>query len=73
MKNFWLTTVGLAALGLATPASAADLAARPFTKAPPPASNCRSMTGAGFYFGAQWWLGSGPPVGFRSGRCGDHS
>ena len=29
-------TVGLVALGMAAPASAADLAARPYTKAPPP-------------------------------------
>jgi outer membrane immunogenic protein len=36
MKKFLLGTVGLAALGMVTPASAADLAARPYTKAPPP-------------------------------------
>ena len=36
MKKFLLATVGLAALGMAAPASAADLAARPYTKAPPP-------------------------------------
>lgn len=36
MKKFLLATVGLMALGLASaPASAADLAARPYTKAPP--------------------------------------
>ena len=35
MKKFWLATVGLLALGMAAPASAADLAARPYTKAPP--------------------------------------
>src|SRR5260370_41647173 len=29
-------TVGLVALGMSAPASAADLAARPYTKAPPP-------------------------------------
>ena len=34
MKKFLLGTVGLIALGMA-PASAADLAARPYTKAPP--------------------------------------
>jgi outer membrane immunogenic protein len=37
MKKFFLATVGLVALGMAAPASAADLAARPYTKAPPPA------------------------------------
>jgi hypothetical protein len=36
MKKFLLATVGLVALGMAAPASAADLAARPYTKAPPP-------------------------------------
>jgi hypothetical protein len=35
MKNFLLATVGLVALGAAAPASAADLAGRPYTKAPP--------------------------------------
>src|SRR4249919_836540 len=36
MKKFLLGTVGLLAIGMAAPASAADLAARPYTKAPPP-------------------------------------
>src|SRR3977135_2145806 len=36
MKKFLLATVGLVALGMNAPASAADLAARPYTKAPPP-------------------------------------
>ena len=35
MKKFLLGTVGLLALGMGAPASAADLAARPYTKAPP--------------------------------------
>ena len=35
MKKFLLGTVGLIALGMAAPASAADMAARPYTKAPP--------------------------------------
>ena len=34
MKKILLGTVGLVALGMAAPASAADLAARPYTKAP---------------------------------------
>jgi outer membrane immunogenic protein len=33
MKKFLLSTVGFVALGMAAPASAADLAARPYTKA----------------------------------------
>ena len=36
MKKFLLATVGVMALGMAVPASAADLAPRPYTKAPPP-------------------------------------
>jgi outer membrane immunogenic protein len=35
MKKILLGLVGLAALGIAAPASAADLAARPYSKAPP--------------------------------------
>jgi outer membrane immunogenic protein len=37
MKKFLMGAVGLLALGMAAPASAADMAARPYTKAPPPA------------------------------------
>ncbi|MGE9009945.1 outer membrane protein [Leptospira interrogans] len=36
MRRFLLGTVGLLALGMGAPATAADLAARPYTKAPPP-------------------------------------
>jgi outer membrane immunogenic protein len=36
MKKFVLGAFALAALGMAAPASAADLAARPYVKAPPP-------------------------------------
>src|ERR1700738_3482553 len=36
MKKFLLATVGLVALGMAAPASGADVAAPPYTKAPPP-------------------------------------
>jgi outer membrane immunogenic protein len=51
MKKVMMAAAGFAALGLAAPASAADLAARPYAKAPPP------MTAAvydwtGFYVGA---------------------
>ncbi len=57
MKKFLLGTVGLVALGMAAPASAADLAARPYRAAPPP------MVAAiydwrGFYIGANGGWGS---------------
>jgi outer membrane immunogenic protein len=50
MKKFLLGTVGLVALGLAAPASAADLAARPYTKAPPPVV-APIYDWSGFYIG----------------------
>ena len=49
MKKFFLATVGLVALGMAAPASAADLAARPYTKAPPPIVAIYDWSG--FYIG----------------------
>ena len=51
MKKFLLATVGLVALGIAAPASAADLAARPYTKAPPPVV-APIYDWSGFYIGA---------------------
>jgi outer membrane immunogenic protein len=51
MKKFLLATVGLLALGMAAPASAADLAARPYTKAPPPMI-AAIYDWSGFYIGA---------------------
>jgi len=51
MKKFLLATVGLIALGIAAPASAADLAARPYTKAPP-APVVPIYDWSGFYIGA---------------------
>jgi outer membrane immunogenic protein len=56
MKRFLLGTVGLIALGMAAPASAADLAARPYTKAPPPVAPVYDWTG--FYIGANGGWGS---------------
>ncbi len=50
MKKFLLATVGLVALGFAAPASAADLAARPYTKAPPPMV-AAYYDWSGFYLG----------------------
>src|SRR5712675_2308517 len=44
MRKFLLATVGLVALGMAAPASAADLAARPYTRLR--RWSRRSMTGA---------------------------
>jgi len=57
MKKFWLTTVGLVALGMAAPASAADLAARPYTKAPP-APVVAIYDWTGFYIGINGGGGS---------------
>jgi outer membrane immunogenic protein len=51
MKKFLLGTVGLVVLGMAAPASAADLAARPYTKAPPPMV-APIYDWTGFYIGA---------------------
>ena len=49
MKKILLTTTALIALGIA-PAAAADLAARPYTKAPAAAIAINNWTG--FYLGA---------------------
>jgi outer membrane immunogenic protein len=57
MRKFWLVPVGLAALGMVTPASAADLAARPYTKAPP-APVVAIYDWSGFYIGANGGWGS---------------
>jgi outer membrane immunogenic protein len=57
MKKFLLGAVGLAALGMAAPASAADIAARPFTKAPPPMV-AAIYDWSGFYIGANGGWGS---------------
>src|SRR5258708_17439486 len=48
MKSLLLATVALAAVGMATQASAADLAARPYTKAPALAPG---INWSGFYIG----------------------
>jgi outer membrane immunogenic protein len=55
MKKFLLGTVGLIALGMA-PASAADLAARPYTKAPPMVPALYDWSG--FYIGVNGGWGS---------------
>jgi outer membrane immunogenic protein len=51
MKKFWVAAVGLLAIGMAAPASAADLAARPYVKAPP-APVVPIYDWSGFYIGA---------------------
>ena len=56
MKKCLLATVGLIALGMAAPASAADLAARPYTKAPPPVV-APIYNWGGFYIGANGGYG----------------
>jgi outer membrane immunogenic protein len=57
MRKFLLATVGLIALGMAAPASAADLAARPYTKAPP-APVVAIYDWSGFYIGIDGGGGS---------------
>src|SRR2546429_7814157 len=57
MKKFLVGAVGLAALGMAAPASAADIAARPYTKAPPPMV-AAIYDWSGFYIGANGGWGS---------------
>jgi len=51
MKKLLAATVGLVALASAAPVSAADLAARPYTKAPPPMV-APIYDWTGFYIGA---------------------
>ena len=64
MKRFLLAAVGVVSLGLAAPASAADLAARPYTKAP--AMIAAVYDWSGFYVGANGGWGS-------SHKCWDFS
>jgi outer membrane immunogenic protein len=80
MKKFLLGTVGLVALGMVTPASAADLAARPYTKAPPPIV-APIYDWSGFYIGGNGGWGeshncvdffNGAGVAFATG-CGTRS
>jgi outer membrane immunogenic protein len=55
MKKVWLGTVAL--IAFTAPAAAADLAARPYTKAPPPAI-AAVYDWSGFYIGANGGWGS---------------
>jgi outer membrane immunogenic protein len=61
MKKFLLGTVGFVALGMAAPAWAADLPARPITKAPPPVI-APIYDWTGFYIGVNGGWG-------RSRKC----
>jgi outer membrane immunogenic protein len=56
MKKVLLVTASLIALAAVTPASAADLAARPYTKAPPMVAAVYDWTG--FYIGVNGGWGS---------------
>jgi outer membrane immunogenic protein len=56
MKKFLLGTVGLVALSLSAPASAADMAARPYAKAPPMIAAVYDWTG--MYVGLNGGWGS---------------
>jgi outer membrane immunogenic protein len=79
MKKILLGTVALIALGMAAPASAADLAARPYTKAPAPMI-AAIYDWSGFYIGLNGGGGSArkcwdfvTPAGTFVGAEGCHS
>ncbi len=57
MKKILLGSVALLALSLSVPANAADLSARPYTKAPPPMV-AAIYDWSGFYVGANGGWGS---------------
>ncbi|MET4069485.1 outer membrane immunogenic protein [Bradyrhizobium sp. S3.2.6] len=57
MKKILFGTIGIVAFGLSAPASAADLAARPYTKAPPPVA-AAIYDWSGFYIGINGGGGS---------------
>jgi len=68
MKKFLLGTVGLVALGLAAPASAADLGARPY-RAPAPMI-APAYDWSGFYIGANGGWGSSHKCWDRNSALG---
>ena len=63
-KNLLLAAVSLVALSAAAPALAADLAARPYTKAPP-AAIAAVYDWSGFYIG----INGGGGWGHGAGMC----
>jgi outer membrane immunogenic protein len=79
MKKIWFTAAfGLALLGVAASASAADLAAKPYVKAPPPPPPIYDWTG--FYIGANGGWGQShscvdfiTAAGTFANGCGDRS
>src|SRR5262249_2343118 len=69
MKKILLGVIGAVALGVTAPASAADLAARPYVKAPPVVSALYDWSG--FYIGLNGGGGSSPQCwGFISPGTG---
>src|SRR5436853_7254330 len=75
MKKVLLVTASLIALGAAEPAVAADIAARPYTKAPPMVAAVYDWSG--FYIGANGGWGSSrnswdPVAPFLVGPEGSH-
>ena len=74
MKKFLLGTVAVVALGAAAPAMAADLAARPYTKAPAYAAPIYNWTG--FYIGGHVggaFAGNNSLIGNEIGPQGAHT
>src|SRR5215471_16243556 len=57
MNRIWVGAVAAVALSLSAPASAADLAARPYTKAPPPVV-ATIYDWSGFYIGLNGGYGT---------------
>jgi outer membrane immunogenic protein len=79
MKKIWLSGLALLAVSMAAPASAADLAAKPYVKAPPPVI-APIYDWTGFYIGANggWGQSHGcvdfvTPAGTVAGGCADRS
>src|SRR6476661_5372554 len=79
MRQILLSGVALLAVSMAAPASAADLAAKPYVKAPPPVV-APIYDWTGFYIGANggWGQSHGcvdfvTPAGTVAGGCADRS
>ena len=79
MRKILLSGVALLAVSMAAPASAADLAAKPYVKAPPPVV-APIYDWTGFYIGANggWGQSHGcvdfvTPAGTVAGGCADRS
>jgi outer membrane immunogenic protein len=70
MKKFFVASVGLFALGSATQALAADMKARPYTKAPPPAI-APVYDWSGFYVGGNVGYGVGRDASSETAVSGE--